>query len=261
MKINLVNKTHWRDDHIKAFIQRIAKDERPDLCKRGGKTLTCKVVYTRNRGCGSSGYAYYHSNLMTVRLPKQNPDKVDFAHVIAHELAHTRGVRHRDMTGLSRYQRVGRYREIYAWADQLPLEITPKKVKAKPTTDAKLLHAEKMLKAAMTREKRAVTLRKKWESKVKYYAKKVAEPPKAPKPPTLPKPEPKLPDSLRGWSQGDFEVKNYGGGEYEVFAKDGHNFGDGTHSRLCSGLREARELMRQFQGLVTPCNSDCDCQE
>ena len=112
-------------------------------------------------------------NSMTVRLSKENPDKVDFAFVITHELAHTRGMRHPAMRGNPRYRRVGRNKEIYAWGNALPLEKVEKKSKTTPV-DAKLAHAEKMLKTARTREKRAITLRKKWETKVRYYAKRAA---------------------------------------------------------------------------------------
>ena len=167
MRIELDNKTHWRSDHLKAFIARGVKDERPDLCKRGAPALKVRVVYTRSHTKGSSGYAYYNSNQMTIRLAKVNPDKVDLAGVIYHELAHTRGMRHDAMRNHPRYRRVGNYRRIYGWGADLPLEPVVKKSKKVPV-NAKLAHAEKMLKAAMTREKRAITLRKKWESKVKY---------------------------------------------------------------------------------------------
>ena len=174
MKIALTNLTHWQDAHIKAFILQAAREERPDLCKRGAPALRVRVVYTRRNGSSySSGHAYLHSNTMCVRLSKHTPDKIDFAHTVAHELAHTRGVGHAAMRGTAQYRRVGSYRTIYAWAEQLPLEVKPKKV-TKVTPDAKLAHAQKMLKAALTREKRATTLRKKWEAKLKYYSKKAA---------------------------------------------------------------------------------------
>jgi hypothetical protein len=172
MKIKLTNKTHWRDDHIRAFIQRAARDERPDLCKRGAPALKVTVVYTRGGSQGSSGCATYHSNWLKVRLPKHGlPDKIDFAHVIYHELAHTRGLRHNRMNSCATYGRVGNYRILYAWANELPLDVKLKQTKARPTVDIKLAHCQKMLKAAMTREKRATTLRKKWEKKVRYYQK------------------------------------------------------------------------------------------
>jgi len=175
MKIDLHNKTHWRNDHIRAFLVPMIREERPDLCKRGAPTLKVIVVYTRG-GNGSSGCAYVKSNWMKIRLPKNvEPDKVDFAHVIAHELAHTRGMTHaHGMYRIPRYGRVGRWREIYAWADALPLEIAPKPYRKSATPDVKLRHAETMLMAAMTREKRAKTIRTKWQNKVKYYAKRAA---------------------------------------------------------------------------------------
>jgi hypothetical protein len=107
-------------------------------------------------------------------LSKHTPDKVELAYVIGHELAHTRGMRHDAMRNHPCYRRTsGRYREIYAWAEQLPLEVKPPKAKRVMSADVKLVHAEKMLKAALTREKRAVTIRKKWLQKVRYYQKKL----------------------------------------------------------------------------------------
>jgi len=177
MRIELDNHTHWRSDHLRAFIARGVKDERPDLCKRGAPALKVRVVYTRGSGSkGSSGYASYHSNRMCIRLAKEFPDKVDLAGVIYHELAHTRGMRHDAMRNHPRYRRVGNYRTIYAWGFDLPLEKVEKKSKKVPV-DVKLIHAEKMLKAAMTREKRATTLRKKWEAEVWYYTKRATMPP------------------------------------------------------------------------------------
>lgn len=178
MKIAFTNKTHWRSDHLRAFITKQLPEERPDLCKRGAPALRVTIVYTRRMGStGSSGEAVIKGNWMKVRLSKHIPDKVDLAMVIAHELAHTRGARDEYMMRHSaKYGRVGTYREIYAWANDLPLEQVEKKSKKKPV-DQKLTHAQKMLKAALTREKRAVTLRKKWATKVKYYSKKTNQNP------------------------------------------------------------------------------------
>lgn len=173
MRIELDNKTHWRSDHIRAFIAPCMKDQRPDLCKRGAPALKVRVVYTRSGTRGSSGNASYNSNRMRVRLSRENPDKVDFAGVITHELAHTRGVRHETMRGNPRYRRIGNYQKIYAWGETLPLEKAQPKVQVRLTVDKKLSHTKAMLKAALTREKRATTLRKKWEARVKYYTKRV----------------------------------------------------------------------------------------
>jgi hypothetical protein len=114
-----------------------------------------------------------HSNAIDIRLSKHTPDRIDLAYVINHELAHTRGMTHTTMRGNSLYRRIGSNRQIYGWAESLPLERVEKKSKKVPV-DAKLAHAEKMLKSALTREKRAITLRKKWLAKVKYYTKKAA---------------------------------------------------------------------------------------
>jgi hypothetical protein len=259
MRIELDNKTHWRSDHLKAFITRGVKDERPDLCKRGAPALRVRVVYTRSSGTkGSSGYASYNSNRMCIRLAKEGPDKVDLAGVIYHELAHTRGVKHDAMRGSPRYRRVGNYRRIYGWGFDLPLEKVEKKSKKIPV-DVKLAHAEKMLKAAMTREKGATTLRKKWEAKVRYYTKRAAMLPPPPKPPAPPKlKQPGLAEFVESFG---FRLEELGDNEYEVFPKEGYNLGDGCHSRICRGVRDVKETVDVYQFMVEPCPDDCDCRE
>lgn len=221
--------------------------------------MKVRVVYTRGSGSkGSSGYASYHSNRMCIRLAKEFPDKVDLAGVIYHELAHTRGMRHDAMRNHPRYRRVGNYRTIYAWGFDLPLEKVEKKSKKVPV-NAKLIHAEKMLKAAMTREKRATTLRKKWEAKVRYYTKRAAMPPSPPKPPAPSKPkQPGLEEFVESCG---FILEDRGMNEYEVFTKDGFNMGDGIHSRLCYGVRDVRETVDAYQFMIEPCPDDCDCRE
>ena len=60
-------------------------------------------------------------------------DMVNLAHTLAHEMAHTRGVRHSHMRGSRRYSYVDGWRDYYAWAQAFPIERTA--AKPKPTTD------------------------------------------------------------------------------------------------------------------------------
>jgi len=96
MRIELTNKTHWRDDHIRAFLRRSIQEERPDLCRHSAPAMRVEIVYTRPNGRtkgSSSGLGRIRGNWIKVRLPKHlEPDRIDFAMVIAHELAHTRGM-------------------------------------------------------------------------------------------------------------------------------------------------------------------------
>lgn len=177
MKIVLMNKTHWRDDHIRAFLVRGIQMEREDLCKRNALPMMVRICYTRGWSPASSGCAYLHSRSITVRLPKNvEPDRIDFAHTIVHELAHTRGLTHDRMNACATYGRVGNWREVYAWAGALPLG--RKLPNAKPSSvvvlERKLTLASAMLKTAMTREKRAKTIRQKWQRRVTYYTKRAA---------------------------------------------------------------------------------------
>jgi hypothetical protein len=233
--------------------------ERPDLCKRGAPALTVVVVYTRRNGSTySSGLARIKGNWMKIRLSKRTPDKLDLAMVIAHELAHTRGAKDEyQMRHSAKYGRVGSYKTIYAWANDLPLEVVEKKSKVKPV-DAKLTHAQKMLKAAFTREKRATTLRKKWEAKVKYYTKRVDMPVVEPKPR---KPREKKPQTIEAWlkSNGGFTCDR-DGTSYQVFAPDGYRLSTGVHRFFADSVKEVKETTNGFQNDLVRCENDCDCK-
>lgn len=169
MKITFRNRTHWRTDQLRAFVKRILPQERAALCKRGAPPLRVRVVWNRggDRYTGVSGYASYFSNSITIKLASGGVDKTDLAHTIAHELAHTRGMKHPEMTGDPLYTRSANWREIYAWAESLPLE--KQQPKSKPAAEHKILHIQSMLIKAATRERRAKTIRQKWERKLRYY--------------------------------------------------------------------------------------------
>jgi hypothetical protein len=168
MKIEIKNRTHWNTSQLRAFIKRALPMERADLCKRGAPALRVAVKW--NRGGDTHNYvtgcAAYHSNWMTLKLASGSVDRIDLVHTIVHELAHTRGMKHPEMTGDPLYTRSGNWRELYAWAESLPLEKVSK-TKPKPTADVKIAHTQKMLKLAMTRERRATTIRKRWQARLK----------------------------------------------------------------------------------------------
>jgi len=261
LKIVLTNRTHYNDSHIRAFIQRIARDERPDLCKRGAPALKVIVSYRHNTR-GSSGCAYLNSNWMTVRLPKDATlvCKTDFAKVVAHELAHTRGMTHATMRGNSRYRRIGGWRNHYAWAETLPLDVKQIKRKLKPAADAKLAHAQKMLKLAATREKRAVTLRKKWAIKVRYYEKRAAAPQPPPKlliegrkSKQLVIVNERLPRSLQQFDDRIDEIERTDGYLWLYYKRGWCSADAGSHMDSCANIREAAQRASRAER--------CECLE
>jgi len=166
--MKIVNKTHWQTKHLRAFLSRVAQNE---LSAEQRARTTVTFTYTRG-SCGSSGFASYSSGHATVRLSKHTPDKIDLAFVLAHELAHTRGMHHRSMTGDPKYRRLPRTREIYGWAAGLPLEPQEQKTKKRPTNDHKLERARGMLKKHEIKLKRQTTIVRKWRLRVQYYERK-----------------------------------------------------------------------------------------
>jgi hypothetical protein len=72
------------------------------------------------------------------------------------------------------YRRLHRTSEIYAWAEAMPIERKPPRLKARPTIDAKLTKVASMVTRWQTKVKRATTALKKWQRKERYYTKLVA---------------------------------------------------------------------------------------
>lgn len=170
-KIAITNHTHWQTGQLRRFIERVARevlndDEKP--------TLSVTVVYNRQVSRGyCSGRACIGGAWLKIMLPSQAVDKIDLAHVIAHELGHCHGLTHADMRGSAIWTRSGRHREIYAWASELPLE------KKQPKRKKRLVgaeHAEAGAQKARRKVaewtsylKRAQTALKKWRARRRYY--------------------------------------------------------------------------------------------
>jgi hypothetical protein len=166
-RMKIINKTHWRTDHLRAFAQRVAQEE---LSAEKRAKLVITFSYVRGHHTSSGFCRWIGGNEITVRLASSDPSKTDFAKVISHEMAHARGMTHAQMRNNARYRRIGNYREIYAWAEALPLEVKPKKVK-KPV-DLQAIRYQKTqasIKRWQTKLKRAQTALKKLRSQERYY--------------------------------------------------------------------------------------------
>jgi hypothetical protein len=170
MKLN--NQTHWRTDQLKAIIQRVAETE---LSPEQRKLLRVTIVYARRHGC-STGCAAYYSHWMRVRVQFENFNKIDFALVCAHEMAHTRGMKHPQMRNLPAYSRLPESANLYSWVLAMPVEKKPKRTK--PPTESvigsRAVSVAAMVAQWQSKVKRATTILKKWQRKQRYYERKVA---------------------------------------------------------------------------------------
>ncbi|MEW6210613.1 MAG: hypothetical protein AB1631_19775 [Acidobacteriota bacterium] len=164
MKIR--NDTDYRTDHLRAIIQRVAVAE---LDPNDRKRLLVEVAYRRN-GQQTIGKGAIGALWIRLTIERDTPDKVLFAHIVAHELAHNRGLQHRGMKGSIRYDYVDGWREYYGWAEAMPLE--KKELKTKPKSDLQIMRYQRVLeleKGWRTKLKRAETALKKLRRKRRYY--------------------------------------------------------------------------------------------
>jgi len=177
--MKLINKTHLKSDQLKKFIREVAKKEMVNL-----KNATFTFVYRRGHKEYISGFAFYGMPArVTIKIPRDKTvDNVELAYLVSHELAHSQGLRHKQMKNSIYSRRYARkhgeeWERHYLWANDLPLEIQPAVKKIKPTPDQtirlKLDRCLKMVNKWYTKAKISQTLLKKWKQKSSYYSRQL----------------------------------------------------------------------------------------
>ena len=173
LKVRIVNKTTWQTKMLRPFVTRIAREEFSGTKPSNTRTrVTVEITYNKGKGFQyCSGYAYYNTSTAYVYVPNAKYTKhfpvLDFCHVVGHEFAHCKGVKHADM-GLH-YVRGDYSNKHYAWALTLPVPC-PKPPKRAATTDEKRLRKLTLARAAVTRW---TTKRKLAETKMKLWSRRV----------------------------------------------------------------------------------------
>jgi hypothetical protein len=173
--VKIKNPTHWKTQDIAGLIYRVAQDE---LDKGALKFARVRIVYGR-KNSGALGWCTYGTGLrpnvnMWLVLPKpgERLDIVKVAKVIAHELGHAKGLRHRDMRN-TRYGWVEGWRERYAWAVDYEFGMRPepaKKSREEQLVERRskaVIKAEKMVRKWTITAKRSNTMLKKWQTRLK----------------------------------------------------------------------------------------------
>jgi hypothetical protein len=170
MKIQ--NRTHWRSDQLLAIARKVAEVELDPEKRRG---FTIVVGYGLRDSI--SGRAPYYGRRLRVRVSSLHVDPAELAFVFAHEMAHTRGMTHKQMRGSPRYCWIDGWRDVYAWASSYPVErATPP---AKPSLDAKrlarLAKCQKMLTQWERRQRAATKKVQAWKRRLKTTEKLISE--------------------------------------------------------------------------------------
>lgn len=162
--MHIYNKTDYDTRTLRQILYRVADQE---LNVENRKATRVTIEYSRG-GWGHSGHAYLRAPSLTIKVPgpQRGIDPISFAFVAGHEMAHTRGMDHRQMKGSARYDWSGNtgWRDWYGWAEEyIVLHKIPI---AKPVEDKRakeIAHAEQKVKEARTRLKRATTILAKWD--------------------------------------------------------------------------------------------------
>ena len=115
------NTTDYRNEHLEAIIRRVLASE---LDESQLPEEICFLIDFRPPLRPICGQSEYRGSIAVLLLERYgSEDRVRFAHTVAHECAHLRGLTDADMEGDPRYdEEAAGWRDLYSWADQMPLE-------------------------------------------------------------------------------------------------------------------------------------------
>lgn len=192
MKFKIDNRTQYRTRHLRSFIVRAyriaatcAGPRRTSEFERFNSSIRITFARSNRRNDGAStGHATLNRGRAHIGIHDQ-PNKVDVALTIAHEIGHCFGLLHADMRGgpLDAYHWRTEDKEkemrvrVFGWADALPLEkVQPKR---KPKGDERRTLVVQRTLAAMarwqTKQKRARNALKRLEAKLKRLERQAKE--------------------------------------------------------------------------------------
>src|SRR5574341_327799 len=179
MKIQIINHTDFETSHIRALIRETVKRFLPDRRKAWGMKVS--ITYRRSNsfllGQGSINGNWIRLNLRRpIDLSKSLGKPIDIipndtrqiCETIWHEIQHNLGYRHRDIghPDMNLFN--------YALDMPLALHVATSKPNTQEIMRMKLKRSQNKVKQATTRAKRAESILKKWQRKVKYYKRKRA---------------------------------------------------------------------------------------
>ena len=188
--LRVENDTCWSTRDLRKIFNKCLREVKKTEKHHSLNRLVVRVINHKADWVG--GRAWFDSGAMVIKIPHprkgvQDKEKIwqssglDFAQSIAyvfiHELGHCIGIRPGGKVHRKYMTIEGPYmdwiRETFS-NEKTPVKFKIPVPKAKPGDAEKYASAIKNLKKANTRLKRAVTIQKKWDKKVKYYEKKMA---------------------------------------------------------------------------------------
>ncbi|MGH7164042.1 MAG: hypothetical protein ACREIS_00785 [Nitrospiraceae bacterium] len=188
--MKIVNETRYETAPLRELARRVAAEELNPAKARRMVVRFRETVRGITRDA-ALGYCWtIGADRVSIFLPA-NPAKLDIekvAHVIAHEFAHARGLKHPDMRNNPRYSWVCAktldgegvvqvWRAVVqqrGYAVGLAVVVRPPKCKEPKADEAKLEQALVRMQAWERRRKRAETGIKAWRRRARYYERKIA---------------------------------------------------------------------------------------
>ena len=202
MKIR--NETRYESAGLREIVFRVAAVEL-DTAKRKRLVVDIKetirgISRSDELGVSCLGHAWIGGFSCTLYVPR-NFERFEaemFAHAVAHEFAHLRGMTHRKMRGNPRYswvpskrwedgERDGKKRKVSVaqtgwveavrergYVDGVEVRLRPKKTRPKPSDEEKRANVLKLMASWETKKKRAEAALKKYRRKARYYERKIA---------------------------------------------------------------------------------------
>jgi hypothetical protein len=162
--VRVTNGTHWRTDHLAAFV----RGARREVFGSELKPLRVTFAYSRKSG-RVSGRASVGGSWSRILIPRASVNKSLLARLLIHELSHNAGLRvEREMPKV--------HTGGVPWAEALPLESKPAKPAPSPGDRIDLILSNLTVREKFwsTKAKRAATALAKLKRQRAYYTRKLA---------------------------------------------------------------------------------------
>jgi hypothetical protein len=181
--MKIINETGYETRPLATIIRRVAAEEL-EPSKRKRAVITIKYQRRGTRKLGHATIGGTRCSLLVPRPEVPPPavpqfDREQFAKICAHEFAHLRGMRHRQMRGNPRYDWVegdrGWRKHVQKMEYCAGVLITLKRPKSRPKdTDAtKLSRVLLRISDWETKRKRAENALRKYKKRQRYYERKL----------------------------------------------------------------------------------------
>ena len=161
--MKVINQTRWNTADLRRFVKRVAEKE---LVPRYRRQVV--VTFKSLRGNGSCKASANKLGRFQISIPVVSVERQTLCRVMAWCMGYMKDLTMAEMRRSPHYSEFGNWREIYEWANRLPLGTMPEeKTEPTQTLAQHLAHSHRMMAEWDGKVRRAQTAFKKWHRRAR----------------------------------------------------------------------------------------------